>query len=100
MTDQERPAGGLLERSAARLTLRYRPGTYAAEHIDELAARAERLARYIDKRLQPLLVPGLRFWQVTVDLEDATDMAPSVVRRPSSVVVVGTDQSGRAFEEQ
>jgi subfamily B ATP-binding cassette protein MsbA len=68
-------AGGYVERSVGRVTLRCRTGTYAAEHLDELGARAEPVAAYVDKRLKPLAGRGRGFERVRVDL-DALDLGP------------------------
>ena len=72
MSDRGVRASGYLERSTASLSLRCSPGTYVAERLDELAARGERAASHIDKRLKPLAGPGRRFERIILFLEAET----------------------------
>lgn len=54
MSDQEQNTAGYSERSTGRVRLLYRSGRVSPERVDELLARASRVAAYVDACLKPL----------------------------------------------
>jgi ABC-type multidrug transport system fused ATPase/permease subunit len=83
-----------LERPVRRITLRCRSGTYAAEHLDELATQAGPITAYVDSRLRPLAGTGRHLRRLIVNLQGTGD---GTTTSEDVVVPVGRESSGREF---
>jgi ABC-type multidrug transport system fused ATPase/permease subunit len=94
VSDQDSRGREHLERPIGRITLRCRWGTYAAEHLDELAAQAGPITAYVDSRLRPLAGTGRRLRRLIVNLQGTGD---GTTTSEDVVVPVGRESSGREF---
>ena len=92
---EQAPRGELAERSTAHLTLRYRSGSFTSQQIEQLAARAERVARYVDGRLAR--IRGRYAPVERVALQLSSEPAPLDDER---MVVVRSDAAGGELEER
>src|SRR5439155_14106062 len=89
MSEDPSLAAEYQETSTAHLSLRYRPDTYASRRIGALAARAEQVARFVDRSLKRLKDPGRRLEPAVLFLEGES-AGPSEERRESVLPILQT----------